>query len=160
MPRVSDLLDKFRPAGAPGPAGTVGVPGDRRAAAEAELAPVFAAIEDVERVCARLRNSSRSAADERIRTGTAEAELLIARAHQDAEAERAAAAARVRGPAADELAAIHAQAEKAADLVRRRAAERLPRLVAKVTAHVRAQLLALGQEVERPTARAPSRSRR
>ncbi|HEX7745917.1 MAG TPA: hypothetical protein VF462_11720, partial [Micromonosporaceae bacterium] len=55
MPAVRELLDRFRPAGAPGAASAAGVPADRQTTASAELDPVFAALADVVAKCAGLR---------------------------------------------------------------------------------------------------------
>lgn len=55
MPKVRDFLDRFRPAGTPGAAGAVGVPADRQAGAEAELAPAFAVLAEIERHCTEVR---------------------------------------------------------------------------------------------------------
>jgi hypothetical protein len=45
MPRVRDLLYRFRPEGAPGAAAAAGVPADRAAELTAELEPLIAAAE-------------------------------------------------------------------------------------------------------------------
>lgn len=149
MARVSDLFDRFKPAGAPGPAGSVGVPGDRKATAEQELTPVFLALRDVERSCAELREQATRTANERLRRCATEAERVLADARREAEAERAAAAAQVRGPAMAELAQIEARAQAEAQQVRERAAMLQPALLEQIMAHVRTQLMALEQDDER-----------
>jgi flagellar biosynthesis/type III secretory pathway protein FliH len=143
MPRVSDLLDRFRPAGAPGPAGAAGVPAGRGAAAQEEPGPVFAALSTVEHQCAALGEAARTAARELTEQAQREAAELIRRAQADAEAERAQAAARLRTAAEDELAGLVARAEAEAREIRERTAHRLPALVELVLAHVRVELSAL-----------------
>ena len=44
VPRVSDLLYRFRPSGAPGAATQAGVPADRARDLAEELEPVFASV--------------------------------------------------------------------------------------------------------------------
>jgi flagellar biosynthesis/type III secretory pathway protein FliH len=146
VPGFRDLLSRFRPAAAPGPAGAAGVPTDRRDAVAAELAPVFAALAEVEQECDRLRRAARLAASAREATAAEQARVMIARARDQAAADRAAAAVRVREAAAAELAQLAASTEAAAEEVRRRSAQRLPGLVASVVERVRAELAALDPE--------------
>jgi hypothetical protein len=140
MPGVRDMLERFRPAGTPGAASTVGVPADRRNAVAAELEPVFAALSDVVRQCEAVRGEAREAAA-RLATGSGEqAGALLAGARRDAPAERAAAAARRQDDAAEELARIGTQAKTAAQEEYARAQRRLPALVERIAAVVRADL--------------------
>jgi hypothetical protein len=140
MPRVSEFLDRFRPAGAPGAASGAGVPSDRRAGMEAELEPVFAALDEVQRECARLRETAAERAGRRREEAAGQARVIVARARAGAQAARAEAAADARRQAADEIAAIAVSAERAADAVRRSARQRRPELVARVVEMVRAEL--------------------
>ena len=160
MPRVSDLLDRFRPAGAPGPAGAAGVPADRRVAAEDELAPVFATLADVERECAALRDAALGAARERTERAAREAADLIREARDDAEVIRAETTARLRAVGAEELALLLARAEDEAGAVRARAAQRLPALVERVLAHVRIQLSVLVGDDAVPAPSGPAEAAR
>jgi flagellar biosynthesis/type III secretory pathway protein FliH len=143
MAGVRDLLDRFRPAGAPGPAGAAGVPADRRESAATELAPIFAALAEVEQECDRLRQAAAQAAEQRRAAAAEQARAIVARARNEAGAERAAAAARVREDMAAELAQLAASAAAEADEVRRRSDQRLPQLLAEVVQRVRADLAAL-----------------
>jgi hypothetical protein len=143
MPRISDLLDRFRPAGAPGPAAAAGVPADRRAAAEDELAPVFTALTEVEEVCEATREAARAAAEERTARADREAAALLRRAREDAAAVRAETAARLRVAGEAEAAGLLTRAAEEAAAVRARTAERLPELVSRVLAHVRIELSVL-----------------
>ena len=75
MARSRDLLQRFRPAGAPGTAATAGVPADRVAELSAELEPVLALLDEVTEVAGRIRAEGtrdaarvRAAAGERART--------------------------------------------------------------------------------------------
>jgi hypothetical protein len=142
MPRISDLLDRFRPAGAPGPAAAAGIPADRRAAAEDELTPVFTALTDVEHICEAMREAARVAAEERTARADREAAALLRRAREDAAAVRAETAARLRAAGEEELAGLLTRAEEEA-AVRARTTQRLPELVARVLAHVRIELSVL-----------------
>lgn len=149
MAGIRDLLSRFRPAGAPGPAGAAGVPVDRRQALAAELAPVFAALAPVEAECERLRDGARRAAAAREAAAAEQARVMVAQARNEAPAQRAAAAAAVQEAAAAELAQLEANAAAEAEEVRRQTAQRLPGLVAQVVARVRADLAALDRETDR-----------
>ena len=143
MPRLRDILERWRPAGAPGSAGGVGVPSDRLAAVAQELEPVFAALAEVEQACHRLGEEAQEAAAARLSEAGGQARTLIARGRVDAEAERAAAAARVRELVSADIAHLAAEAEKAADEVRRAAASHRSQQLARVMARVRADLEAV-----------------
>jgi len=95
LPQLSDFLNRFRPAGAPGAATRAGVPVDRTAELSAEVAPVLAqlaavAAEGERIVAAAERDSSAIMDDARER-----AALIAAEARTSARAARAQAAARV-----------------------------------------------------------------
>src|SRR5450756_2853427 len=62
MARLS-ILDRFRPVGAPGPAGLAGVPAADEQGPAAELAPVFAALAADVESCHRLVEEARQEAD-------------------------------------------------------------------------------------------------
>jgi hypothetical protein len=140
MPGVRDLLDRFRPAGAPGRAGAAGIPVDRQAVTVAELDPVFAALAPVTAECARLRRDAEREAARREAAAAELARALVARAREAVAADRAAAAARVREDMAAEVAQLVEAAAAEADEVRRRGAQRLPWLVSRVVDLVRADL--------------------
>jgi len=59
MPRVRDVLYRFRPSGAPGGASTSGVPIDRAATVAAELEPLFGQLAEVERQCESIQDAAR-----------------------------------------------------------------------------------------------------
>lgn len=134
MPRMRDILQRFRPTSAPGAASTGGVPADRAADMAAELRPVLAMLAATQATCRAITEDARRDA-ERIRAQAVDQ----ARAVRDegptrAAAERADAASRVSrqgGTAAvDRAEAARLSAERLAA----RARERLPDYVASVVA--------------------------
>jgi vacuolar-type H+-ATPase subunit H len=144
VPAIRDLLERFRPAGAPGAATAAGVPVDRRATLAAELEPIFAALDEVTRECKALRLAARRAADRRVAHAEQRARAIVARAAAEAEAERAAASATLRSRAAREVAEIAARATADADAVRRHSAHTRPQLLVRLVHMVRAELAAVG----------------
>jgi hypothetical protein len=97
MPRVRDVLHRFRPSGTPGAATAAGVPVDRAVELAAELAPVFALLEETERECAQvLDRAGHDAAGARARDAERVA-AVVASGRARVEAERASAAALARG---------------------------------------------------------------
>lgn len=134
MPRVRDLLYRFRPAGAPGGAGPTGVPVDRPAELAHELEPVFAALADVERECDDVLAAARREA-EALRARAAEhARALVAHAHARVDAERAAAAAQVRRRAERESDDTLTRARRSAVELRQAAEAMMPSFVGRVVA--------------------------
>lgn len=100
MPRIRDVLHRFRPAGAPGAATAAGVPVDRVAELGVELEPLFALLADTERECEDVLERARSE-QAGIRARDAErAAGVLAAGRARVEAERAAAASRSRGAGA------------------------------------------------------------
>lgn len=140
MPRVRDLLYRFRPAGAPGPASAAAVPADRAAHRTAELAPVFALLAETEERCAALREEAGREADARRERSRETARRLLAEAESRTAVDRADAAAAVAAKAAGESAATVRAAEAEADDLLARAMERTPALVADVITEVEALL--------------------
>lgn len=137
MPRVRDLLHRFRPAGAPGAATPAGVPVDRRADLAAELEPLFARLADLERECAAIREQSEvDAATIRTR-GIERARAVLADARTRSQSERAAASVRMQRRAETEAAAQLRDAERSAVELRQRAGPLLPHYVDQVVATVR-----------------------
>jgi hypothetical protein len=135
---LSDILRRFRPAVAPGPAGPVGVPADRVALAEAELAEVFAAIESAVREGRRVREQANADSDCRRRRAAEQAERIAADARARADAVRADAAARGLEMLDDEKSRIEREARAEAARVQARADERMSEVVARVLDEVRA----------------------
>ena len=136
MPRVRDLLYRFRPAGAPGPASAAAVPADRAADRAAELAPVFALLAETETRCASLREDAAREAQGRRGRALDTARSLVADAEARAPSERADAAARVAAAAAGESAATIGAAQVEAERLLDRAADRTPAWVTRVVGEV------------------------
>ncbi len=137
MPRVRDLLSRFRPSGAPGAPSAAGVPVDRTAELDAELAPVFAQLAPTERSCEAVVEAAlaeaagvRERAAERVRT-------LLATAAEDAPAERASAAAARHTGRLDEAAEVERAAEGEVAELRTRTARLLPGYVEEVATSIR-----------------------
>ena len=89
------ILDRFRPAGAPGSVGVVGVPAVDNMGPASELAPVFAALEPEVAACAEQVAAARNAARSSIDAAHEHAAALLAEAHLRADAARAGAASAV-----------------------------------------------------------------
>lgn len=140
MPRVRDLLYRFRPAGVPGAATAAGVPTDRVADLTAELAPVFAALEATEEECTTLvADAEREAATRRERDqGRARAAVESARAK--APAERAEVIAHLRADSDHASRDALERARRDAELVATASSARAPAYAEDVVARVRALL--------------------
>jgi hypothetical protein len=147
---VRDLLSRFRPAGAPGPATVPGVPADRRESAAAELEPAFSALDGVLKECRQTRRDAMEFAATLAGRTAEEARLLVARARLDAEAERADAATQQRQQSTQELASMRARAIVEVERVRRRATRRHPELIARIVTRVRADLASLVPDTADP----------
>lgn len=132
MPRVRDLLYRFRPAGAPGAAGGAGVPADRGAALTAELDWLFALLASTDVECAAI--VAQAEGDARaLRAADAErARNLVTQARDQAPADRAAAAVRLQRVADADISAALAGAEREARELRTRAEERTASVVDRV----------------------------
>lgn len=128
----SSILDRFRPVGAPGPAGPVGVPSTDVPGYVTELAPVFAALAtDIDRCRSEVRDAHRRA-DAAVAQARTEAAAEVARARLDATAARAAAAAAVTEAAALDDARMLATAREAAHAIGSSSTARLPGVVDQV----------------------------
>lgn len=136
MLSARDLLERFRPVGAPGAAAPAGVPADRVAEVSRELQPVFDELVDVQQRCADIRAAAVAAARARRDRGAGEARAIVAAARIDAQAQRADAAARERRETEQESAATIAAAEREAAEIHRRAEERMDGHVAHVVSAV------------------------
>jgi len=111
----SNILDRFRPAGAPGPAGPVGVPAADDQGPAVELIPVFAALAADVETCRRLVDEARREADGVLSHAREQAAAIIAQARVDEGVERARAAAQVEQAASEQDARLLAHARKEAD---------------------------------------------
>jgi len=138
---VRDLLERFRPAGAPGAATPAGVPSDRKAALSDELAPVLALLADTEQECARIRREGDDLARRVRADAAARAAATLSAGHDRAEATRAEVAElehrRSRVEAEREL----SQAHRTIASIDRTSRSQVPDLVARVVDAVRSDLL-------------------
>jgi hypothetical protein len=158
MRGVREVFDRFRPAAVPGAAGPVGVPSDRRAAAFAELEPVFAALTDVQETVAAIRRAGRDRAARTRAEAAREAEAIVARARSMSGTERADAASQIHRTARAELAEVMTGAERVAVRARRVGRQQIPTLRQNVVDLVRAELGIRPVEATGGTSR-PDRSR-
>jgi hypothetical protein len=129
---LRDFLDRFRPAGTPGPAGAVGIPADRWADAQEELAPLFSALADVERRCTAIRETAKRTATRQAAQSQRMAATIVTRARSQAVSERAGAAVGGQASAQAEQQAMNAEADKAVAQMRAAALQRMPLLVDQI----------------------------
>jgi vacuolar-type H+-ATPase subunit H len=123
---VASWLERFRrPAG---------VPAAATEELEAELMPVFAALDAIETDAGAIRAAAAAEASRRVDAAVVEAERLLVDWRRKAEVERANAQAARRGAIASQARSIEAEAEQEAARIRARGRERIPELVADVVA--------------------------
>ena len=139
---VRDLLERFRPAGAPGAATPAGVPSDRSAALSDELGPVLAMLADTEQECARIRREGDDLAARVRADAAARAAATLAGGRDRADAARAEVVElqhrRSKADAEREL----SQAHRTIAAIERTSRAGVPDLVARVVEAVRSDLLA------------------
>lgn len=142
----NSLLDRFRPVGAPGPAGPSGVPATDDQGPEAELLPVFEALDPTIRDGRRLVDEAAARAEDSVARARTQAAAMVEQARMDSGAVRANAAAAVSREAerADEE-MLRRATEEAAEL-RRRGESRVPALAASIVADLVSDLLGSGTE--------------
>ena len=132
----SDILRRFRPAVAPGPAGPAGVPADRAAEKEAELGVVFAALASDVAAARHEVDVARADASSRAQKAAEEASAILARARGDLDAVRAEAARPVLSALDAERTRIEAEARVEVERVGRVSEARIPDIVDQVVAAV------------------------
>ena len=136
----SNILDRFRPVGAPGPVGPTGVPAAAEHGPGVELVPVFIALApDVESARTLVEGAEKEAA-EIVRRARAEASALLAQAELDSRSARAAAATRVAEENTRHDEALLADARNQADALKRRGTALLPDMAHTVIGHMLAGL--------------------
>lgn len=96
MPSTRDLLQRFRPAGAPGAATATGVPADRSHERDTELAGVFALLEETVAQAEAVRGAVTTQARQRRDRAREQALAKVAQARLDAEALRTQTVAQAR----------------------------------------------------------------
>ena len=136
MPSSRGFLDRFRSSGTPGAAAGAGVPADRIAERDVELASVFSQIDDTEATASRIRTDAGQRAQAIRDEAAAERRRVLATARRDAEVERREAAARIAERSEHETAETLAAAQHEADAIREHAATALPAYTDRVVALV------------------------
>lgn len=126
------ILDRFRPLGAPGPAGPAGVAAADETGPAAELAPVFGALADDVDLCRGVVDEARQEAATALARAHESAAALVAEARLHAGAEHSRAAAVVEQAAAATDARLLATARVEADEIAAVGAARLPGTVRRV----------------------------
>ncbi len=111
MPSTRDLLQRFRPAGAPGAATATGVPADRSDERASELAGVFALLESTVAEAERIRDDATAQAQQRRDRSRKQGLATVAQARLDAEVLRTQTVAQAR----DAIAVARRQTSEAAE---------------------------------------------
>jgi len=136
-----NILDRFRPVGAPGPAGPAGVPAVDDLGPAVELAPVFAALDaDVQSARMVVEQALREA-DRELLHAHELAAAILAQARVEAGVERARAAARVERVASEQDERLLGQADKEARELEEAGTVLLPATVRKVMDRLLSQLV-------------------
>lgn len=139
MAAPSEFLRRFRVHVVPGAPGAVPAPADRSAELEAEVAPIFAALEEAQRdATVIVAETERDAAAGRA-TAVEHGQRLVADARAGCDAARAAALEHVLAGADRERDRLLAGGRAEADRIARVAAERMPALIDDVVRRVLAQ---------------------
>ena len=142
----NSLLDRFRPVGAPGPAGPAGVPAVDDEGAAAELIAVFEALDPQIQACSLLVRDAETRARHTVDAARRQAAALVEQARIDSAAVRADAAARVGSAASRHDEELLAQAREQAAGLRRRGEERIPELASAIVADLVSDLLGRGTD--------------
>ena len=139
-----DFLRRFRVHVVPGAPAAVPAPADRAGELAAEVAPIFAALEEAQRDAAAIISAAeRDAAADRA-SATAQGQRLIAAARAGVAVARADAAGQCLANADRQRERVLADGRAEADRIRRVAAERMPELIDEVVRRVLAQALPAG----------------
>ena len=128
MPRPN-FLDRFRPVGSPGAAARTGIPTEDARGPEAELAPVFAALEADLEECSRRVEDARRTAGHDVAEARSRADAVVARARLDADSARRRAYDAVLASAALGDAGLDREAEGRADAIAARGHDRMAQTV-------------------------------
>lgn len=137
----NSLLDRFRPVGAPGPAGPAGVPATDNQGPEAELVPVFEALDPTVRETEALTTDAVKRAAQSVKQAREEAAAMVEKARMESGAVRAEAAAAVSREAAAADEEMLQRARDEADEIKRRGESRVPQLAAVIVADLVRDLL-------------------
>jgi hypothetical protein len=129
MQSVASILDRFRRS--------AGVPAAAADDVAGELAPVFAALEQLEAEAQAIRDAAVREADQLLEETEARVAETVAAWHEQAQAERRRAESDCERAAARRAEAVEAEARAEAALLRERGRERIAGLVDEVLACVR-----------------------
>ena len=136
----SNILDRFRPVGAPGPVGPAGVPAVDERGPSVELVPVFTALAPVIESARKLIEKAEKEAADIVSRARDEASAQLAQAQLDSRSARAGAAARVAKDNTDHDEALLANARNQADVLARTATALLPEMTHTVIDRMLAEL--------------------
>jgi len=136
MPGSRGFLDRFRGTGTPGAAAGAGVPADRVAERDAELADVFERLAAIEARARQIRADAQDRAEDRSRSAAAQQQRIRAAAHRDADADRRDAAARVSAVADAETQEALERADRDAEAIAAHAEQVVPVLADQVLTSV------------------------
>lgn len=140
----NSLLDRFRPVGAPGPAGPAGVPAGDDEGTAAELIPVFEALDPDIQASTDLSADASGRAQQTVAEARQQAAALVEDARMNSGAVRAEAAARVsRETEQQDAQALEAARDEAAAL-ERAGGSRVPELASAIVADLVSDLLGRG----------------
>lgn len=142
----NSLLDRFRPVGAPGPAGPSGVPATDDQGPEAELVPVFEALDPTIRDGRMLVDDAAARAADAVSQARTRAAAMVEQARMDSGAVRANAAAEVSREAETADKNMLRQADEEAAELKRRGESRVPQLAAAIVADLVSDLLGSSPE--------------
>lgn len=142
----NSLLDRFRPVGAPGPAGPAGVPATDDEGPAAELIPVFEALDPSIDTTQRQAADAEARADHTVAAARRQAAALVEQARMDSARVRADAAARVSAEAARTDEDLLTRSRDEAAQLRRRGESRIPELAGSIVADLVSDLLGRGTD--------------
>ena len=142
----NSLLDRFRPVGAPGPAGPAGVPAADDEGPAAELIPVFEALDPTIDGTQRQAADAEARADSTVAAARRQAAALVEQARMDSARVRADAAARVSAEAARTDEDLLSRSRDEAAELRRRGESRIPELAGGIVADLVSDLLGRGTD--------------
>ncbi|GAA2806749.1 hypothetical protein [Kribbella solani] len=143
MSTMLDRLWRFRPVGAPGGAGPVGVPEDARSGVPAELAGVFVALDATIAECDEVRAHAGHEAAGMVAAARTDAAALVAAARTQAVGERAEIAAAIQARGDAEVARTRATATEDTGDLRQAGSQRMDDFVALVLDRLRADVQGL-----------------
>lgn len=148
MASTRDLLQRFRPAGAPGAATATGVPADRVQERDVELAPVFELLTETVTEAARIRREAATEAERRRQRAREAAVARIAEARLEAESIRAQAVAQAQQTVTVTAGTSAESARDNARAIRERARRTLEADVAEVVSRVRTAVNATPHRIQ------------